>query len=147
MKTRRETQELIDKNQMKTDMKILLELINETTNYDLSIVEDETDPPLFVISLKYKSYTDNKFGFVHRITNLEAEYLAKNIFENLKEIQGKDFILKDNYDLSNPININHQSHGSKRYQIRKQESYSSPIMDLYKEIYAEIRFYEGKGYM
>ena len=147
MKTRRESQELIDKNQMKTDMQILLKLINETTNYDLSIVEDETDPPLFVISLKYKVYPNDKHEFVHRITNLEAEYLVKNIFENIKEIHGKDFILTDNYDLSNPINIDHRSHGSKRYQIRKQESYSSPIMDLYKEIYAEIRFYEGKGYM
>ena len=46
----------------------------------------KTDPPLFVISFKnIKSYTDNKLGFVHRITNLEAEYLAKNIFENFKK--------------------------------------------------------------
>ncbi len=147
MNTRKESQELIEKNQMKMDMQILLESINETTNYDLSMIEDETEPPVFVISLKYKAYPNNKHRFIHRITNLEAECLVKNIFENLKEIQGKEFILKDNYSLSNPNNVNHRSYGSSRNNIRMQEHYSSPIMDLYKEIYAEIRFSEGKGYM
>ena len=147
MNTRRESQELIDNNQMKMDMQELLKSINEITNYELSIVENETEPPRFVISLKYKAYLNDRHGFIHRITNLEAEYLVKNIFENIKEIQGRDFVLKDNYKLSNPNNINHRSHGSSRNNVRKQEHYSSPIMDLYKELYAEIRFYEGKGYM
>ena len=130
MNTRRESQELIDKNQMKMDMQSLLNSINEFTRYELNIVEDETNSPTFVISIKYKSYQDDRMGFVHRITNLEASYLVKNIFENIKEIQGKDFILENNYRMSDP----NQTQGTKRSEIRKQENYSSPIMDLYKEI-------------
>ena len=141
MKTRRETQELIDQGQMKKDMQILLDSINEITNYDLSMIEEETEPPVFVISLKYKAYPNDRLGFIHRITNLEAEYLVKNIFENIKEIQGENYILKNNYELYNSDQL------SQRNTIRKQESYSSPIMDLHKEIYAKIRFYEESGYM
>lgn len=147
MNTRRESQELIDKNQMKMDMQSLLNSINEFTRYELNIVKDETNPPIFVISIKYKSYQDDRMGFVHRITNLEASYLVKNIFENIKEIQGKDFILENNYRMFDPNQISYRSQETIRHEIRKQESYPSPIMDLYKEIYVEIRFYEGKGYM
>ena len=129
---------------MKTDLETLLMLINKNTDYVLGIIEDETDPPFFVVSMKYKNYTGDNHGFIHRITNLEAEYLAKNIFENIKELHGKEFILQGNYKLTYPDD---EGSGRTRVNVRMQDHYSSPIMDLCKEIYLEIRFYEGKGYM
>ena len=145
MNTRGEQQELMFNTRMKVDVEKLLISINELTNYDLSLVEDETDPPEFVISLKYKEYSNEELGYIHRITNIEAEFLIQNIFQNIKDLYGKDYILKDNYKMEDPSRVTHRSGGSNRGLIRKQSSFSSPIMNSYKEIYAQIRFSESEG--
>ncbi len=106
---RNEQQELIANNQMKMDMQVLLTSINEMTHYELSLIEDETDPPEFVISLKYKAYLNDRHGFIHRITNYEAKFLIENIFENMKELQGKDYVLKGNYEMFDPDHITYRS--------------------------------------
>jgi len=144
MNTRHEQQELMFNTRMKVDVEKLLNSINELTNYDLSLVEDETDPPNFVISLKYKEYSNDEPKFIHRITNVEAEFLIQNIFQNIKELYGKDYILKGNYEMEDPGHVTYLQSGSNRANIEKQEKYPVPIMDSYKEIYAIIRFSESK---
>ena len=86
--TRKETQEKIDLNQMRTDMNVLITSINANSEYNIAICEEGTHPPRFEISVEYPRYNEGPHKFQRYISLGEAEEIARNIYHNIDNLHG-----------------------------------------------------------
>ena len=140
MSTRKETQESINKNQMTTDMKVLIAHINANSEFNLAIILKETNPPCFEISIEYPSYTEGPPNFQRRISRREAETIAWNIFHNIKDYHGYDY-KKPNIVLVKPRDEGMQwSDEHKRDYIEYRPD--EVDIPLYKKVHVRMSFVE-----
>ena len=140
--TRKETQDGINKNQMKTDMKVLIDRINANSDLKLTIIQEETNPPCFEISIEYEPYTEGPPYFQRRISRREAETIAWNIFHNIKDYHG--------YDYNNPnIQLVKPRDEGMQYSDEEKRDYIEYRPDevdipLHKKVHVRMVFSEGE---
>ena len=84
--------------QLNLAVRDLIKSMNAANDFNISIVEQETESSWFDFSLEYPPYEDSPQKFQRRVSNLEAEEIAWNIFYIIKDFlgyeykEGRDFV-------------------------------------------------------
>ena len=82
--------------QLNLAVRDLIRSMNAANDFNISIVEQETESSWFDFSLEYPPYEDSPQKFQRRVSNLEAEEIAWNIFYIIKDCLGYNYN-EDNY--------------------------------------------------
>ena len=69
----------------------LITAMNSESNFNIAIVEEETDPPWFEISVEYPPYEGSPQKFQRLVSNIKAEEIALNIYYNIKDLLGYEY--------------------------------------------------------
>ena len=140
MPTIKEREEATVKNQLDLAVRNLITAMNSESDFNIAIVEEETDPPWFEISVEYPPYENSPQKFQRRVSNFKAEEIARNIYYIIKDFFGYKY--EEEFKLLKPCSEN--SHHSYRHRdsIGKFTDYNRIF--LHEIIHIRIGFIEKR---
>lgn len=138
MSTVKEREKKTVENQLRVAVRNLIGVMNEDSDLNIDIVEEEEHNTVFEFSLEYPPYKGYQGIFQRRVSNLEIEEFIENVMSNIEEIigckykRGEGFIFI--YDLAND---------NRRIDISKHYLYSYyNKLFVNKKIHINILFVE-----
>ncbi len=91
MSTIKEREKETAVSQLNLAVQDLIKSMNSTSKLNIALVNKEDESSWFEFSLEYPPYEDSPQKFQRRISNLEAEVIAWNIFHNIKDLLGYEY--------------------------------------------------------
>ena len=91
MSTIKEREKKTVKNQLNLAVRDLIKSMNSANDFNISIVERETESSWFEFTLEYPPYEDSPQKFQRRVSNIEADKIAWTIFYSIKDFFGYEY--------------------------------------------------------
>ncbi len=130
----------IDLSQLKMNVETLIKCINSSSDYDIAIVPEETQPPWFEFSLECPAYNDNRMKFRRYISYLEVETIAMNIYENIKNYHNPEYEL--NFCVLLPRDESTQYSDPDKRDKTEKPTQDKKHVTLFKKIHLRMGFFE-----
>ena len=143
MATVKEREEATVKNQLDLAVRDFIKVMDSESDFNIAIVEEETNSPSFEISVEYPPYKDSPQKFQRHVSNFKAEEIALNIYFNIKNVLGYEY--KENIQLSIPPGANPKTPDYNKSQPLRKFSENQRI-SLFNIIQIRISFREKQGY-
>lgn len=136
-KTVKEVTETGVENQLDLAVRNLISAMDLESVLDITIVEEETKPPWFEVSLEYPPYENSPQKFQRRVSISKAEEIARNIYYNIKDVLGFEYKAEEFKLLQPPGEI-------AQHDRPISSSWSDSGKVLYKKIHIRIGFIENR---
>ena len=137
MKTVKEQEQDTVIKQFILAVRALIKYMNSDNEYNIAIVEEDSNGKSFEFSLEYTLYEDNRLNFQRRVSNLQAEEFISNVFDNIEDFIGIKYKRGDTF-----VKVRVPA-GEKQIPIENVGMFSRyGILHFYRKIHIRILFVE-----
>ena len=104
-------------NKLNLAVRDLIKSMNSASDFNITIVNEDTKSSWFEFSLEYPPYEDSPQKFQRRVSNIEAKDIARRIFYSIKDLFGYNYNEDRNYVASEVESFSDQVYYEKQFQF------------------------------